>query len=277
MGRPGLSLKSAGRLVGCVVVASLAATAASAADLPVPAPVAPAYYPPVYDWTGIYVGGHFGGGWMNDLVTYPTLTAPTPIVPAGAQTRLSPMGVLGGAQVGANIEFAPVVVGVEGTWTASMISGSDITPGLIVAGNGSSEKATSNAIFEATAAVRIGYAANDLLFYVKGGGAWMRVDYTQQVFSGPGSSFNTLQTITDTRAGFVVGGGFEYGMNENLSLKVEYDYLGFGTKNYTFNNLAFGTLVGLNVVGTPLGPQSVSVKSQLQMVTAGVNYRFTWR
>lgn len=273
MRRPGLSHKSPGLLVSCVVAASLAATAASAADLPVPAPIAPAYHPPVYDWTGFYVGGHFGGGWMNDLVTYPTPTAPTAIVPAGAQIRLSPMGVLGGAQVGANIEFAPVVVGVEGTWTASMISGSDVTPGLLPT---SSEKATSNAIFEATAAARIGYAANDLLFYVKGGGAWMRVDYTQQVFSGPVSSFNTVQTITDTRAGFVVGGGFEYGMNENLSLKIEYDYLGFGTKNYSFNNLSFGTLVGLNVVPTALGPQPVSVKSQLQMVTAGVNYRFTW-
>jgi outer membrane immunogenic protein len=261
-------------LVGCVVAASLAATQAWAADLPVAAPIAPAYHPPIYDWTGVYVGGHFGGGWMNDTVTYPTLTAP-PIVPAGAQIKLSPMGVLGGAQVGANIEFAPVVVGVEGTWTASMISGSDITPGLIA--GGSSEKATSNATSEATVAARIGYAANDLLFYVKGGGAWMRVDYTQQVFSGPGSAFNTLQTITDTRAGFVVGGGFEYGINENLSLKVEYDYLGFGTKNYTFNNLAYGVTVNNVTLGHPLGPQPVSVQSQLMMVTAGVNYRFTWQ
>src|SRR5580700_10093444 len=63
---------SPGLLVGIGVAACVLATAASAADMPVPA--APAYYPPVYrpviyDWTGIYVGGDVGGGWLHDVVT----------------------------------------------------------------------------------------------------------------------------------------------------------------------------------------------------------------
>ena len=30
------------------------------------------------------------------------------------------------------------------------------------------------------------------------------------------------------------------GMTENLSAKIEYDYLNFGTKNYSFTNLNYG-------------------------------------
>jgi len=269
---PGPRLCS-GLLVGCVIVASLAATAASAADLPVPAAAPPvAYHPPIYDWTGIYVGGHVGGGWMNDTVT--TL-ATTALQPTGTVTKVAPMGVLGGAQAGFNVEFAPVVVGFEGTWTATSLTGSQQIASLIAL-NG--QQSTDAMPWLATATGRIGYAANDLLFYVKGGGAWARVEYTQTVTIG-GGTLLTQQTLTDNRTGFVVGGGFEYGMNENLSIKIEYDYLGFGAKNYTFNNLS-GTS---NIAGNPpphdipVGAFPFSVKSQLQMLTAGVNYRFTWR
>jgi hypothetical protein len=40
--------------------------------------------------------------------------------------NLRPAGVIGGAQVGANYEFAPWVVGVEGTWTESAINGNTV-------------------------------------------------------------------------------------------------------------------------------------------------------
>ena len=87
-----------------------------AADMPVPA--VPAYAPPVYrpviyDWTGIYGGIHVGGGVLNDVVTNTTTTA---LLNAGTQTKLSPFAVVGGAQAGFNIEFAPFVIGAEGTF-----------------------------------------------------------------------------------------------------------------------------------------------------------------
>jgi outer membrane immunogenic protein len=81
------------------------------------------YYPPlppaVYDWTGIYLGGHIGGGILVDSVSQ------NGVSPGGfnlANTgTLRPAGVIGGAQVGANYEFAPWVVGIEGSWTDSAI------------------------------------------------------------------------------------------------------------------------------------------------------------
>ena len=45
---------------------------------------------------------------------------------------------------------------------------------------------------------------------------------------------------------------------ENLSGKIEYDFYGFGTKNYNF-------------AITP-----VSVRSNLHALIVGLNYRFNW-
>src|ERR1700735_56872 len=122
--------RSPGLLVGFVVAAStvaasILATPAFAADLPLPgpAPVAPAYRPVIYDWSGIYVGGLVGAGMMNDTFTQ---TTTTPLLNAGTATKTNPWSVVGGPEAGFNIEFAPVVIGVEGTWTASYLSGTQV-------------------------------------------------------------------------------------------------------------------------------------------------------
>ena len=62
-------------------------------------------------------------------------------------------------------------------------------------------------------------------------------------------------------------------MTENLSARLEYDYLDFGTKNYTFANLSApgGSAVQHAVCRCP-----VSMKSSCTMITVGINYRFNW-
>jgi outer membrane immunogenic protein len=258
---------SPGLLVGIVVVAGALATAASAADLPVPGP-APAYYPPayrpvIYDWTGIYGGVHLGAGALEDQVTTTTTTI---LQPTGTVTKLSPFSVVSGAQAGFNIEFAPFVIGAEGTFTWSNISGTQVTPSLLPT---ISENSISRPLWYATATAKIGVAANDFLFYAKGGAALMNVRYTQQVAA---TSVQSAQTIVDNRSGFTVGGGVEFGMTENLSARVEYDFLDFGTKNYNFNNLIVLPAGG---VITPL-VLPVSIRSNTHLITAGLNYRFNW-
>ena len=49
-------------IVGAVCIASIA----SAADLPVKAPIMPVT--PVYSWTGFYLGGHVGGLYQVSLI-----------------------------------------------------------------------------------------------------------------------------------------------------------------------------------------------------------------
>jgi outer membrane immunogenic protein len=85
------------------------AISAFAADLPAPAPIPPsAYLPPVYNWTGFYVGGNVGAGWSGLSSTNFSDTL--------GSTFTSPTNVqfLGGGQVGANYQFANgIVIGAE--------------------------------------------------------------------------------------------------------------------------------------------------------------------
>ena len=255
-----------GLLVGIAVAASVLATAASAADLP--APAGPAYYPPVYrpviyDWSGIYGGVNFGAGLLEDQVTTTTTTA---LQPAGVATKLSPFAVVGGAQAGFNYQIQQFVIGAEGTFTWSDISGTQATPSQPpVSLPTFSETSISTPRWYATATGKFGFAANDFLFYAKAGAAWMSVNYTQAASTGTGNV--SSQTISDTRSGFTAGGGIEFGMTENLSARLEYDYLNFGTKTYTFANL--NTAPAALVL-------PVAIRSSTSLITIGLNYRFNW-
>src|SRR6516162_3805177 len=80
---------------------------AKAADLPpVRAPaVVPAvvYAPPVYNWSGFYVGGNLGAGFANSSWTDPF---------TGAHDTFSKDGFIGGGQVGANWQINALVLGI---------------------------------------------------------------------------------------------------------------------------------------------------------------------
>lgn len=246
-----------GLLAAVLTAAAACATAASAADLPpAPAYYPPAYHPAIYDWSGVYFGGHIGAGMLQDSVTATTTTT---LQTAGTVSNITPFGLIAGGQFGANYEIAPWVIGAEGTWSSSGVTGSKTLSTLVA---NTYEHETSAPYWYATATGRLGYAANTLLFYAKGGAAWMRVDYTQNVPSTGGVS---IQDISDVRTGIIVGAGLEYGMTENLSAKIDYDFLDFGTKTYNFNSLtaAAGSL--------PLG-----INSDTHIFTVGLNYRFNW-
>jgi outer membrane immunogenic protein len=242
------------------ILAIMPGFSAHAADIALPGPAYyPTYLPPaLYNWTGVYFGGHVGGGILSDSVSQNG----SALFDLEGSGNLHPSGVIGGAQLGANYEFAPWVVGAEVSWTDSGISGSTLIPcsGCVFATPTTTqilqERATSHALWFATATGRFGYAANDWLFYGKAGGAWIHVSYTQDYLTAGG--FNSGQTISTDRAGFSVGVGLEYGMTENLSGKIEFDFYDFGTQNYNF-------------VQTP-----VSIQSNMYALTVGLNYRFNW-
>jgi outer membrane immunogenic protein len=170
--------------------------------------------------------------------------------------------VVAGAQAGFNYQIQQVVIGAEGTFTWSDISGTQATPTPLPT---VSETSISAPRWYATATGKIGFAANDFLFYAKGGAAWMNVNYTQAVSTGVGNI--SSQTMTATRSGFAAGGGIEFGMTENLSARLEYDYLNFGTKTYTFAKL--------NTDPLPL-VLPVAIRSSTSLISVGINYRFNW-
>ena len=83
-------------------------SAALAADLPAPAPIpSPAYLPPVYNWTGFYIGGNAGYAWgsQDPLVLFSNRFDRQSFDISG--------GMIGGT-IGAQIQQGYVVLGLEG-------------------------------------------------------------------------------------------------------------------------------------------------------------------
>jgi outer membrane immunogenic protein len=216
---------------------------ADAADLPMrraPAAVAPvAYAPPVYNWSGFYVGGHIGGGFEDSKWTDPF---------TGANDSFNDGGFLGGAQLGVNAQFNWLVVGLEGdfSWT-SLIKGSSTDSGL--------DAITTSPQWTSTVTGRIGAAFDRLLVYGKGGIAF--ADDKSTLTDPVGGSASD----TTTRTGWTAGAGFEYALTQNWTARVEYDYLGFGSKQLSFTTPALGTVTS-------------NADLNVQEVKAGFDYKF---
>jgi outer membrane immunogenic protein len=257
-GTRGCLMKRLGSGIAALGLVALAfAAPAGAADLP----VAPAYYPPkvfpppaIYNWTGVYIGGNLGADFLADRITQAgsgTLTGPA---------NSSPVGLIGGGEFGANYQFSTVVVGVEATISATNTSGSGRVPDTTV---GSTNSFTSAPRWLATATGRLGFAANDWLFYGKGGAALMHTDYTETLL-GPGGGTFASSALNDNRTGFVAGAGIEYALTENWSARAEYDFFDFGSKTYNFASADSPLVI------------PASIRSNLNELTVGVNYRFTF-
>jgi len=177
------------------------ATSAFAADLPnrkAPPTPAPYYAPPVFTWTGFYVGLNGGYG-----------------VGTGSNSGFgNPSGGLIGGTAGYNYQIGQFVLGAEGDldWADMTKNGTNATVGAY--------KTDINTL--ATARARAGIALDRALLYVTGGyaGAETKVD-----IAGFGSQ-------SDWRNGGVIGGGIEYAFTNNISAKAEYLYAPLQGKTY---------------------------------------------
>lgn len=213
---------------------------ARAADMPAKAPV---LAPPVAaQWTGVYVGAFVGGLWGDK--DWREIVGPVP----GGIIHPRYSGVIGGAQLGVNYQINQWVLGVEADWGWTNAEGST---GCI------SNAAISCGVelrSVATVSGRVGYAFDRVLLYVKGGGAWVREDYPV----APGRPFAI--TLANTRDGWLMGGGLEYGFGPNWSAKAEYNYLDLGTDR-------------LNFAGA-----IEDITQRAHVAKLGLNYRFAgWR
>ena len=258
----------------CVAVfgfTALIAAPAMAADLAFKAP-APAP-PPVFSWTGFYLGGNFGGGfgdkwWDNNSATNNAFWWGFPGQSIGTTSM---EGFLGGGQVGFNWQFAsPIVAGIEWNFDGSDINGHFNTgiPGTLTMTN------TSKLDWLSTLVGRIGVTVDDhALFYAGGGAAWTKENDSVASF-GPGLNGFPGQNIsysgTATESGWTVLAGVEYAINNNWSARLQYNYVQFNNSSITMPSGNPGTTA---FTGSVLG---VSTPLRLNVVTAGLNYRFNW-
>ena len=237
-------------LLGTVGLIALGMAApASAADMAVKArPPAPVL-PPIYDWTGFYIGANGGWGQSHSCVDF--LNAAGVAVAQGCRDRSG--GIVGG-QLGYRWQASQWVFGLEaqGDWAdLSNQRVSLINPAF-------STRTTTDGIGLFTG--QIGYAWNAALLYVKGGAA---------VTSNRASILDTLTgfefaSASATRWGGVVGVGFEYGFAPNWSVGLEYDHLFMGDANNTFS------------IVNPVNAAFVNnrISQDVDMVTLRFNYRF---
>jgi outer membrane immunogenic protein len=99
--------------------------------------------------------------------------------------------------------------------------------------------------------------------------------------TGGGSSTCQMFAVNSTlsgsqdRWGWVAGVGLEYGLTENWSAKIEYDYLGFGTKTVNWSGTACAVISGPPTQNacSPF-TRSFDINQNIQLLKFGVNYRF---
>jgi len=247
------------KLLLATVALGLFATPGFAADLPMKAP---AYVPPpVYNWTGFYIGGNVGWGW--DSVKSTEIAPGSGPFPVGTVfTTDHGNGWLGGVQAGYNWQPAPnFVFGLEAEYTWSDIRGTAVSISTVPRFAGLTTASTSKLKDFALGTFRLGYAADTWLFYGKAGLAWGQSNGSSVVTFANGTLDQTT-TFGDSHAGWVVGVGTEWGFAPGWSARLEYDHIAFDPRNVLH-------------VGTILNTDTNSGVN-VDVVRAGVNYRFNW-
>jgi outer membrane immunogenic protein len=253
-------------LLGVVGLMALGAAApASAADLPARVYTkAPAMVAVVYDWSGFYIGGNAGGGWSRDCWNN------TDNIVFGVTSTFSEgchdaSGAVAGGQIGYRWQSANWVFGVEGQGDWSSLKGSNTS---LLFNTGFPGTAFTSAVTNQTKVQgiglltgQVGYAWNNVLWYVKGGAAVVGEKNTG-ILTASGL---VVDQVDRTRWGGTLGTGIEVGFAPNWSVGFEYDHIFLG--NNTVNFVGVGPVVGI-------ATRTDSISEGIDMATVRVNYRW---
>jgi opacity protein-like surface antigen len=237
-----------------------AGTHARAADLsPVfkapPAPVIPS-------WTGFYFGGHLGYGWGEKrfIDNFPVFDGEV-----DAEPHVD--GAIGGLQAGYNYQLNSLLLGVEADFTWSDVGNRNFS--CFPFGD---QICAAKAEWFGTVAGRLGVVRGPWLGYVKGGAAWTNdhfFDYATCAGSQPRFRDGVTAECNDpffanqTRVGWLVGGGLEYLIDRNWSVKLEYNYMDFGGPSVPFED-------GLG------GFFTEEIHQKINLIKFGFNYHLDW-
>ncbi|MBR0718799.1 outer membrane protein [Bradyrhizobium liaoningense] len=207
------------RLALILAVGALAVAQASAADLPrrTSAPV-PYVTPPAFTWTGAYVGVHASYARQQFGKSF--------------EDRDS---IAAGLQLGGNYQMGSIVLGAE-------LEGSHL--GGQRAKDSTLTKTSVDQKWLFAAKGRVGAAFDRTLVYGTAGLAMMEIDAKDPVGLTGGDKW---------KVGYLVGAGVEHAFTNNLSLKVEYNYVAAAQDYKVGGNKAEATD---------------------HIVKAGLNYRF---
>jgi outer membrane immunogenic protein len=203
---------------------------ASAADLYQPvykaAPPPPA---PIYNWTGFYLGAHAGWGWASNETATQGLAGAPGVATSPLSFNMDNDSPIAGLQAGYNYQFSSWVLGIEGDISGARLSTSQTgvpfalvgLPACVVGLPCGSATVTEDIRWLASARGRVGYAWGPSLLYVTGGAAWTDVKYTGSTTAVAALGIFPASFST-TFSGPVVGGGYEWMMTPNWTLRAEF-------------------------------------------------------
>lgn len=253
------------RLIGVVVLAALLmAGQAMAADSDNNKSAAPC------NWTGPYVGANIGGSWSSNSTDMSPVSASFhPVFAANdvSSPGVDPTGIFGGLQAGYNYQVCPFAfVGVETDAQWSGITGTKqgTSPGTAAFApevTGAQERLS----WFGTLRGRIGYIPmNRLAIYATAGLAYgdshdsasISFPSIPQLYSG---------TYSDTNVGWTVGGGVEYFLCSNVSVKAEYLFIDLGSETVLINRVN---------ASIPAGVASARFEDSHNVLRMGINYKF---
>lgn len=253
--------------VGTAAMVLLAPVPVAAADLKPPSPTYLVKAQPVaglYDWSGLYVGGHIGYAGGNSNWTANPVRAGLPSV-SGSLNMFQPLNdpfesgsFLMGLQAGFNTMLANrMVFGMEADVSFPAFQNLD---GVSIGGltNFNSPVLGPSTYGETVLAFgtvrgRIGYAPGDWLYYATGGFAWT---YDQLTLTQLSSGTNLSPYLW--RLGWTAGVGVELPIAPNWTAKGEYLWTGYPSRKADFRDLG----------------QTISSNLTLHQLRFGLNYHF---
>jgi outer membrane immunogenic protein len=268
------------RIMAIAAMAALTGSQATAADMPLKAPPPP----PVWSWTGCYVGGNVGGkeGSFHESDFTPAATGFGTTTLAGTDylPNASGSSIAGGGQIGCRWE-APQhwVVGLEGDFDGTNVNATQtITTAIPVGSLIPGDSFSIHERWESSIRANVGYAWDRWLAYVTGGGAFTRVDKsanyiptTVATIPFPASAGSDSATLS----GFTVGAGVAYAFNNNWDLGIEYRYSDYGHANYNLGTVPAICTAGGACVAAPV---TGNVGLHTSEVLVKLDYTFTaWK
>jgi outer membrane immunogenic protein len=261
-------------------------SAAFAADLRAPPPV---MQPPVFTWTGFYVGINAGYHWGDSTLNF-TSTDTSGLAAGGglgvAQAfgtipttgASGAKGFIGGGQTGYNYQIDSFVLGLEldidgatGTGSSSALL-TNVPAGFDIPTLTQSEQRLD---WLGTLRARIGWTPIDrLLIYGTGGLAFGRSSASFSVVNAAAVPPLSDFASNSVSVGWAAGGGIEYALPDewsNWSVKVEYLYydLGRTTGTVFYQNIDLtGAMESSSLTG--------QIRHNGNIVRAGLNYKFDY-
>lgn len=193
-----------------LTASATASSPALSADLP------PAMPPPIYDAAPVPPQDVFEGWWLGGTLGGATVNYD--FAPAAGNVEGS--GILGGVVGGWSWQSGPFVLGIEGDFMATDVSGSQrFNAGL--------NKVSPSIDTMADLRLRAGYTLTPrLLVFGTFGGAWANADVP---ITGPGGGPGDVDFF-----GWSAGAGAEVALNPNWSARFDYQFTDFDAETVTY-------------------------------------------